>query len=215
MDLASFIPGILTTAPFSPGATTPAPYNVNHVGTTDGTGPLDSSANVAEIYNRLLLQIASTIDHSGIGIDNNNWAQLPFAVQQIAQNVVDASLGAGVVTTAQYNADFYGSFGPNGYYFMKGGLLLQWGVAATPPASFPAFFTTTFPIAFPNTAFQIYGTMQSLANLDTGQNVHETEARLSAKTQTNATWLHDYVGDASFGWGGVQRPQLYWFAIGN
>ena len=81
MDLVSFIPGVGPTADFTPGASTPAPFNVTHTGLTDGTGPLDSSKNMAEIYNRLLLQVASVIVKSGIPINNANWTQLGEAVQ--------------------------------------------------------------------------------------------------------------------------------------
>jgi len=215
VDLIDFIPGINTSAPFSPGPTTPAPFNVNHIGGTDGANPNNATFNVSEIYNRLLLQVASTIAYSGLTIDNDNWAQLPYAVQQIATNVVNSALGAGFVTTSTYNADFASVLSGNGWARFKGGLILQWGATSTPVGSFPAFFTTTFPLAFPNNVFQIYGTMQNMANLVTSQNIHETEARLSSKTLTTATWLHDFIGDTGFGSAGTQYPQVYWFAIGN
>lgn len=215
MDLTTFIPGILNTAQFSPGVNTPAPFNVNHIGVTDGTNPNNSSANVAEIYNRLLLQIAATIQYSGIGVDNNNWAQLPYAVLKIAQDVVNGALGTGFVTTSVYNNDFNGSLVSNGYYRMKGGLVFQWGATSTPVGSFPAFFNTVFPIAFPTSVFQVYGTMQNIASTDVGRNVHETEARVVSKTNSSVSWFHDYIGDAELGWGGAQYPQVYWFAIGN
>ena len=84
MDLASFISGIGPTKAFAPGSTTPAPFNVPHIGLTDGTSPATASSNMAEIYNRILLQIAATIVGSGLTMDNNNWAQLFPAVTAIA-----------------------------------------------------------------------------------------------------------------------------------
>ncbi len=215
MDVISFIPGVGPTAAFSPGVNTPAPYNVNHTGGTDGTTPQTATSNVAEIYNRILLMLAAAVDYSGIGIDHANWAQLGPAIRAIAQSVVNGALAGGVVTTAQYNNDFTNSLGSTGYQFLKGGMILQWGVTSTPTSSFPAFFTTTFPLSFPNQVFQVFGTMQNLATLNTSLNVHETEARLSAKTQSNATWLHDFVGDLGFGSGGTQYPQVFWLALGR
>lgn len=102
MDLASFIPGITNTASFSPGATTPPPFNVAHTGLTDGTSPATASANMAEIYNRLLLNIASTVTAAGITIDNNNWTQLPAAVKKIADDAV-AGFASTVSTAAQFD----------------------------------------------------------------------------------------------------------------
>lgn len=89
MDLASFIPGVGPTAAFTPGASTPPPYNVSHTGFTDGAGPTTASNNMAEVYNRLYLQIASAIHASGLTIDNNNWAQLPQAVQKMIDTALD------------------------------------------------------------------------------------------------------------------------------
>lgn len=193
MDLVTFIPGIANSTTFSPGGTTPSPYNVNHTGLTDGTGPANSSANVAQIYNRLLLQIASTIDFSGLGIDNNNWAQLPYAVRKIAQDVVNSSLSGGVVTTAQYNNDFAFSHAQQGYQFLKNGLILQWGQTQA-PGTFPASFNTTFPIAFPNAVFQVVGSPQGKSSYPTP--LYENEVRLTNKTNTTATWLNAWIGDA-------------------
>ena len=92
MDLISHIPGVGPTASFTPGGNTPAPFNTTHVGVTDGTSPGTASKNMAEIYNRLMLQVASVIVKSGLTIDNANWAQLGTAVQNIANGSVQ-SLG--------------------------------------------------------------------------------------------------------------------------
>lgn len=102
MDLASFIPGIGPTATFSPGATTPPPFNVTHLGLTDGTGPTTASNNMAEVYNRLLLNVAATISAAGLTIDNNNWTQLPAAVKAIADASVSAFTST-IVTPPQFD----------------------------------------------------------------------------------------------------------------
>ena len=74
IDLVSFVQGVTNTKTFTPGANTTAPYNTNHTGMTDGTSISTSSRNMAEIYNRFMLNIAATIAESGIPIDNDNWA---------------------------------------------------------------------------------------------------------------------------------------------
>lgn len=100
MDLASFIPGITNTAPFNPGSTTPPPFNVSHVGLTDGTGPSTSSKNMAEMYNRLLLNIAATVSKAGLPIDNNDWAQLPTAIAKLISDSFNS-----VTTPPQFDND--------------------------------------------------------------------------------------------------------------
>lgn len=94
MDLASFIPGIGPTTSFTPGSNTPPPFNVPHTGLTDGTGPATASKNMAEVYNRILLELKATVVYSGLAIDNTNWTQLYPAIKRIA----DASAAAAVST---------------------------------------------------------------------------------------------------------------------
>ncbi len=107
MDLVTFIPGVGATAAFTPGANTPAPFNVSHTGLTDGTSPATASSNMAEIYNRLLLQVASTIVHAGLTIDNTNWTQLSIAVQAIANNAVAGAVSGGGLETSAHAAATY------------------------------------------------------------------------------------------------------------
>ncbi len=215
MDLLSFVPGVAHTALFSPGAATPSPYNVNHTGGTDGTSPDTATNNMAEIYNRLLLQIASCIDSSGIGLDNTNWAQLGPAVRAHAQQIVNAALAGGVVTTSNYNADFAFSHGQTGWQRLKNGLILQWGQTQS-PNTFPAFFNTTFPVAFPSTVYQVFGTVENKYNTGT-YNIIENDIKLSSKTTTGATWFNTWTGDANGGSAPTSyfTPLVYWYAIGK
>ena len=104
MDLASFIPGVGPTSTFTPGGTTPPPFNGTHTGVTDGTSPATASNNVAEIYNRVLLNIAATVSAAGIPIDANNWAQLPAAVTAIANQAVSGFAGT-IGTPPQFDND--------------------------------------------------------------------------------------------------------------
>jgi hypothetical protein len=143
LDLASFIPGIGPTAAFTPGPDTPAPFNVSHTGLTDGTSPSTASLNQAEVYNRLLLQIASVIVTSGLTIDNNNWAQLPAAIQAMISS-------AGYVLSSTYATDFVNLLTANGYQEFKGGQISQRREVSASPSS---IITITYPITFPNTSF--------------------------------------------------------------
>lgn len=83
MDLITHIEGVANFGQFNPGPNTPAPWNIRHVGAVDGHTPDTSTRNMAEIYNRLCLQIAAAIEASGLVIDNNNWAQLAQAMTRM------------------------------------------------------------------------------------------------------------------------------------
>lgn len=84
MDLLTHVPGVNITGSFTPGASTPSPYNVAHIGGVDGTGPQNATKNMAEIYNRLLLDRAALIQMAGLSVDNNNWVQAAQAAVKIA-----------------------------------------------------------------------------------------------------------------------------------
>lgn len=86
MDLITHIPGITNSAPFTPGVNTPPPWHVSHTGLTDGTSPNNATKNMAQIYNRLLLERAAIIQAGGLTIDNNNWAQTVAAIRLMIGN---------------------------------------------------------------------------------------------------------------------------------
>lgn len=104
MDLVSFIPGVGPTTSFTPGASTPPPFNVTHTGLTDGTGPTTSSNNMAEIYNRILLNIAATVVAAGIPLDQNNWTQLPAAVTALVNQAL-SGFTSSITTPPQFDND--------------------------------------------------------------------------------------------------------------
>jgi hypothetical protein len=81
MDLITHVPGITNSAAFTPGANTPSPWNTSHTGLTDGTSPNNATKNMAEIYNRLLLERAAIIQDAGLVIDYNNWTQMTTAIR--------------------------------------------------------------------------------------------------------------------------------------
>ena len=69
-------------------------------------------------------------------------------------NVAVTPAGLGIATR---------SLGAAGYQRLPGGLIVQWGVtgSADVPVSNSGTWTATFPIAFPNAAFQVFGTPDS------------------------------------------------------
>ena len=103
MDLASFISGIGPTTSFTPGSNTPPPFNVQHTGLTDGTGPATASKNMAEIYNRILLEIRAVVVAAGMTPDNTNWTQMQAAIKKIATDSVSGSVGQ-VTTRPKYDS---------------------------------------------------------------------------------------------------------------
>ena len=76
LDLASYVSGVNVTALFTPGVGTPATFAGPHTGMTDGVSVATSSRNMAEIYNRLNLQIAATIVNSGLTYDPVSYTHL-------------------------------------------------------------------------------------------------------------------------------------------
>lgn len=83
LDLITHIPGITNSGSFTPGANTPAPWNAAATGAVDGTGPASATKNMAEIYNRFLLERAALIQRSGLTVDNTNWAQMGDAIAKM------------------------------------------------------------------------------------------------------------------------------------
>ena len=141
MDIISFIPGIGPTGAFTPGANTPAPFNVSHTGAVDGSNPSTSTNNMAEIYNRILLQLQAVIVTAGLTVDHANWTQLGTAIQTMIAS------GA-FLTLAQYATDFTHSNVVNGYQEFPGGRIEQsYEVAVTAIAD--GEVTIVYPIAFP------------------------------------------------------------------
>lgn len=177
MDLVSFIPGIGPTAPFNPGPNTPAPFNTAHTGATDGTSPQTSSSNVAELYNRLLLQVASVIVTAGLTVDNTNWTQLSAGVKAIATQAAAAatsSISTTYVKVAQYNSDFTANRTASGYQDLPGGLIIQWMNAAHNAGN----TNYAFPIAFPSTCFVCTATGSDQFNIVNIQGLSRTAVNL-------------------------------------
>lgn len=159
IDLISFIPGVGPTKVFSPGLNTPAPFNTTYTGATDGTGPTTATNMMAEIVNRVLLQIAGVIIGSGLTIDNTNWTQLLAAVNQCALNVANA----GFVSTTAYAANFGALKAGNGYVHLgPTGMILEWGTFTSPGGG---GYLTISPL--PLTMVSAFGAIAVSANAST------------------------------------------------
>ena len=94
------------------------------------------------------------------------------------------------------------SLGTNGYQKFPSGLIVQWGFSAASVASSPGV-TVNFPIAFPNAAFSVVGSVywNTASNIVTVRGLSTTQATFDV---------------ANGGSGGlVSGPQVYWYAIGH
>lgn len=91
---------------------------------------------------------------------------------------------------------------PNGYTFLPGGILLQWGRSSG--GSLDSNGKITFPIAFPNNLFVVNPTLISKSGGTTSTNT------ISYVTGTGSTtsWQWNYTGTTSY-------IGFYWMAIGN
>lgn len=101
--------------------------------------------------------------------------------------------GAGLIQQLTVNLTPVAS--TNGYTFLPGGIILQWGVKSSPGSS----GNVTFPIPFPSNCF----------------NVSLTQRRDSSSS-TQGMYLNGAPTTTQFSYNGSSAPtSLYWFAIGN
>lgn len=118
MDLVNHITGIRASGIFTPGPTTEAPFNVDHTGVVNNIDAAPASNNKAELYNRILLHLNSTIAASGLTLDKDNWAQFQLAVKKIVNDAV----GLGLIGLS------IGSNQDGGYMrFSNPNVIIQWG----------------------------------------------------------------------------------------
>jgi hypothetical protein len=183
LDLVSFISGIGPTIAFTPGANTPSPFNTTHTGVTDGTSPTTASLNQAELYNRILLQIASVVSVSGISIDHANWTQLPAAIQAIAATAIGT-----FVTTSFANPGF----------IKVGAAILNFGFSTNPVSStsgntFAVTYAEPFTVACAFACASPYspgGNNGSAANVQIADySSLGTLSIFSRNQETNVFWL--------------------------
>jgi hypothetical protein len=88
----------------------------------------------------------------------------------------------------------------NGYTFLPGGIIIQWGVVNSPGQSGTVTFTTVSNINFPNNCW----------------NVQLTQRR-DASNSTQGMYLNGSPGTSSFKYNGSSSDDdaLFWVAIGN
>lgn len=87
----------------------------------------------------------------------------------------------------------------NGYTFMPGGILVQWGAVVSAAAS----GTTNFNITFPNNCF----------------NIQLTSVVSSTTNHANGMYVEGVLNTANFKWNQADRATsqtgFFWYAIGN
>jgi len=126
----------------------------------------------------------------------NAWVRTPrfaTAAEVDAGSLADVGVtpaGLGIATR---------SFAANGYQRLPGGLIIQWGTAATSAA---ADVAVTFPIAFPNGLRWIGG--QPLANVNNFHMVFTSENESATGFSCNAVTS-----------GGRNAVTVNWLAVGN
>lgn len=167
------------------------------------------------------------VDHNSFNVPNGGWHTTIHQENRVSDPA--AILSVGQTYTKQVNTNvelFYrasngaitqltgpntSSASGNGYVWLPGGILLQWGSQSLGGSSDKRDGTVTFAtsnIAFPNNCFNVQLTLSidSISN-STASN---TIAVLS-KSATNFVWKYN----SSSGSGSADFTPFYWVAIGN
>jgi hypothetical protein len=168
------------------------------------------------------------VDHFGFGLNEGGWHNIIHLPAQLADPAPATSpVNAGQLYTKTVSGDlelFYESSGGiisqltatgitptpgvNGYTFLPGGILLQWGVinfSASSALTGSVLFTTPPNIAFPNNIFNVemtvIGTSGSPQTLQINNSAPPSTTGFSWRF-TSAPNSGSYIG-------------FFWFAIGN
>jgi hypothetical protein len=96
----------------------------------------------------------------------------------------------------------------NGYAFLPGGIILQWGIIDDSPGNLPSGTTTpllfdTDNIDFPNACFNV---QMTLINDGSTNNAQVMSVRTGSVSNTGFSW--NYTGGSAY-------KSFYWMAIGN
>lgn len=129
-----------------------------------------------------------------------------IATQIISDTALFYQTGTGI--NVQMTMNVLPLAGANGYTFLPGGLLMQWGVVTLGGGSNQSGTVTfaTSNIAFPTNVLNISLTLQS----NTGNSSDNTlsVSVTSAPTGTGFNWKYNGTGSTNF-------PAFYWMAIGH
>lgn len=154
----------------------------------------------------------------------NNQPITPVAPVALTGEIFTAQIndGFGVDTALHYQSaggfltqmtrNFLPHAGNNGYTFIPGGLVLQWGIvtAATTPNAFPAATgNVSFAVSnkiFPNNCFNVQCTLIAKA----GGSVSDFTIGVITSTVSTTGFNWSYSGSTSTGY-----PSFFWLAIGN
>lgn len=94
----------------------------------------------------------------------------------------------------------------NGYVFLPGGIIMQWGqvsFSGTSQQQGTVTYTSVGNIAFPNNTFNVQTTLHDSG----GSNTSNTQ-NVSVFTFTNTSFKWNYTGSSAY-------DRFYWIAVGN
>lgn len=155
------------------------------------------------------------VDHSGFITTNSGYHTVVHSIDNVTDPTPVAGTGEYYAKTVGSDVEaFYQSANgvitqltgatapaptPNGYVYLPGGLLMQWGFVS----SFGSSGTTNFNIAYPNAVFSIVLTSSTTANTN----------------HANGMYVRGTSGLASFNWNQADLAStqngFYWMALGN
>jgi len=130
-------------------------------GFTNGNAALGTAATDLEDqwFDHVQEELANVIEAAGIAVDGSVRTQLLSALRAagVFQTPTTGDRSTKAATTQMFSNEFLASKAANGYQKLPSGLIIQWGEvrATAPTAPISQNADITFPIAFPNAAFQI------------------------------------------------------------
>lgn len=174
-------------------------YGIDHVPLTDNSGTFPSGLNGAHKIVHLVPQSGTPTAYTSVGelySKSINSIQTDIALFYQTGAGREIQMTMNVVPSPTYN----------GYSFLPGGLLYQWGftLVSTSTSS-----VQSFPIAFPNATISIVATLFYSGSVPSGRaTVCIKTDHTSATSKTQFNWTTFLDGNS--GYTGFQ-----WFAIGN
>ena len=145
-----------------------------------------------------------TADANGnIGVSNNGTfnnldVEGAITLQGYTGNVGDVLVSNGSSAPPVWS-NLGGKMEANGYQFLPGGLLIQWGIITTPWSS--ANNNVTFPIAFPNNVFNVNTSVSSPQPTGGSGDIVVVMNNITKTGFGVSAWYRGYP--------------VYWMAIGN
>lgn len=175
-------------------------YGVDHIPLTDNSGLFPSGLNGVHKIVHLVPQSGTPTAFTSVGeiyTKSINSVQTDIALFYQTGAGREIQMTMNVVPSATYN----------GYSFLPGGLLYQWGFVVI-AGSGTSSGVTNFPIAFPNNVISTVATPYYKGSApNSGSSIGIKTDHTSGTSKTNFAWT---VSTSSGAYDGFQ-----WFSIGN